>query len=166
MAAKTFGLKCVVVDCTPDTTLEHFASALLYAPPQPAFAPGAPFPSLAESSAASQPHGQHARRAASLSAGGPSPQMANCVLAKNLDRAPRAVQIQALELLRTRRIFTRTSVQAAPKQFVFVPVLAAEAPGRAHVTPHLSDFFPRLTKYSLPLLSPGSGWKCKIQQVS
>lgn len=69
------------------------------------------------------------------------PQIANCVLAKNLDRAPRTVQIQALELLRTRRIFTRTSVQTAPKQFVFVPVLEAESGGEAHVTAHLNDFF-------------------------
>lgn len=65
--------------------------------------------------------------------------IANFVIAKNLDRAPQAVQIQALELLRTRRIFTRTSVQVAPKQFVFVPVLEAESGGAAHVTAHLND---------------------------
>lgn len=63
------------------------------------------------------------------------------VLAKNLDLAPQAVQIQALELLRTRRIFTRTAVQTAPKQFVFVPVITATSGGRARVTPHLNDFF-------------------------
>lgn len=71
----------------------------------------------------------------------PSPQIAHFVIAKNLDRAPRVVQIQALELLRTRRIFTRTSVQAAPKQFVFIPVLGAASGGEAHVTAHLNDFF-------------------------
>ncbi|KAK3378412.1 hypothetical protein B0H63DRAFT_246872 [Podospora didyma] len=69
------------------------------------------------------------------------PQIANVILAKDLDRAPRAVQIQALELLRTRRIFTRTSVQAAPKQFLFVAVLGAASGGQARVTPHLNDFF-------------------------
>lgn len=69
-----------------------------------------------------------------------SPQIANFVLARNLDRAPHAVQIQALELLRTRRIFTRTTVLVAPKQFVFVPVLEAASGGRARVTPHLNDF--------------------------
>jgi hypothetical protein len=67
--------------------------------------------------------------------------MANCILARNLDRAPQAVQIQALELLRTRRIFTRTSVQTAPKQFLFVPVLEAASGGAARVTKHLNDFF-------------------------
>lgn len=50
------------------------------------------------------------------------------------------MQIQALELLRTRRIFTRTSVQTAPRQFLFVPVLAAGSGGEARVTGHLNDF--------------------------
>jgi hypothetical protein len=77
----------------------------------------------------------------STSTAGPQPIIAHAVLAKHLDRAPRAVQIQALELLRTRRIFTRTSVQTAPKQFLFIPVLSATSGGRAHVTPHLNDFF-------------------------
>ncbi|KAK4226895.1 hypothetical protein QBC38DRAFT_479386 [Podospora fimiseda] len=69
------------------------------------------------------------------------PQIANVILAKDLDRAPRAVQIQALELLRTRRIFTRTSVQAAPKQFLFIAIVGAPSGGQARVTPHLNDFF-------------------------
>jgi hypothetical protein len=69
------------------------------------------------------------------------PTIANFVLAKNLDRAPQAVQIQALELLRTHRIFTRTSVQTAPKQFLFVPVLGAASGGAARVADHLNDFF-------------------------
>ncbi|EQL01564.1 hypothetical protein OCS_02726 [Ophiocordyceps sinensis CO18] len=137
VAGKTFGLRCVVVDCTPETTLEQFAAALLY----PQHAPGsASFqPLFAESYFVSDPRPQPWRSASPLTTG-PSAHIANCVLAKNLDRAPRAVQIQALELLRTRRLFTRTSVQAAPKQFVFVPVLGAETAGEAHVTAHLNDF--------------------------
>lgn len=63
------------------------------------------------------------------------------VIARGLDRAPRAVQIQALELLRTRRIFTRTAVQAAPKPFLLVAALEARSGGRARVTPHLNDHF-------------------------
>ncbi|KXX79034.1 Uncharacterized protein YeaC [Madurella mycetomatis] len=69
------------------------------------------------------------------------PRIANVILAKDLDRAPRAVQIQALELLRTRRIFTRTSVQTAPKQFLFIAVVGAASGGQSRVTPHLNDFF-------------------------
>lgn len=70
--------------------------------------------------------------------------MANVILARDLDKAPKAVQIQALELLRTRRIFTRTSVQTAPKQFLLVAVLESDGTGAgaaAKVTEHLNDFF-------------------------
>ncbi|KAK3325486.1 hypothetical protein B0H66DRAFT_599642 [Apodospora peruviana] len=69
------------------------------------------------------------------------PQIANIIFAKNLDRAPKAVQIQALELLRTRRIFTRTSVQPAPKQFAFIALVGAASGGQGRVTRHLNDFF-------------------------
>ncbi|KAI1503572.1 hypothetical protein F5X99DRAFT_98490 [Biscogniauxia marginata] len=90
--------------------------------------------------------------AASLNTSGATPatpQIANVILAKNLDRAPKAVQIQCLELLRTRRIFTRTSVQTAPKQFLFVAVLGADSAaaggggggGIGGLTKHLNDFF-------------------------
>lgn len=69
------------------------------------------------------------------------PHIANIIIAKHLDRAPKAVQIQTLELLRTRRIFTRTSVQPAPKQFLFIALVGAANGGQARVTKHLNDFF-------------------------
>lgn len=64
--------------------------------------------------------------------------MANVIIAKNLDEAPRPVQIQALELMRTKRIYTRTSVQSAPKRFLFIALLAGgEGP---RLTKHLNDY--------------------------
>ena len=79
------------------------------------------------------------------------PRIANIIVAKNLDAAPKAVQIQCLELLRTRRLFTRTSVQTAPKQFLFVAVVGTDNSGGGissgpngvanRLTPHLNDFF-------------------------
>lgn len=60
------------------------------------------------------------------------------IIAKNLDEAPRQVQIQALELMRTKRIYTRTSVQNAPKSFLFIALLAGgEGP---RLTKHLNDY--------------------------
>ncbi|KAL6875434.1 hypothetical protein HDV57DRAFT_519492 [Trichoderma longibrachiatum] len=155
IASKTFNLQPVVVNCHPSTTLEDFASALLLQPQHPP--PPPPLLNLTTASRSAspfaradsyfaQPNHQH-RSSTPLSLRttatpfSTSPQIAHFVIAKNLDRAPRVVQIQALELLRTRRIFTRTSVQAAPKQFVFVPVLGAASGGEAHVTAHLNDFF-------------------------
>ncbi|EHK99979.1 hypothetical protein M7I_4062 [Glarea lozoyensis 74030] len=63
--------------------------------------------------------------------------MANVIIAKNLDEAPKQVQIQALELMHSKRIYTRTSVQHAPKRFLFIALLAGgEGP---RLTKHLND---------------------------
>ncbi|CAK7236654.1 hypothetical protein SEUCBS140593_009692 [Sporothrix eucalyptigena] len=91
-----------------------------------------------------------------------APLVANVVIAKNLNLAPEVVQIQALELMRTHRIFTATAMQAAPRPFLLVAIVAAERgflwDGGAcatkgssydskpvgkepHMTAHLNDFF-------------------------
>ncbi|KAF4494718.1 hypothetical protein FAGAP_9129 [Fusarium agapanthi] len=142
VATKTFGLTWVVIDCTPSTTLEDFASALLLGN---AASPSSHSPTASrhpDSYFTSRPSMSHPRTPLSplTPSGAFASRIANVVFAKNLDRAPQAVQIQALELLRTRRIFTRTSVQTAPKQFVFIPVLEAASGGEARVTAHLNDF--------------------------
>jgi len=60
------------------------------------------------------------------------------IIAKNLDEAPKQVQIQALELLRTKRIYTRTSVHSIPKTFLFIALLAGgEGP---RLTKHLNEY--------------------------
>jgi hypothetical protein len=62
----------------------------------------------------------------------------NVIIAKNIDEAPRQVQIQALELMRTKRIYTRTAVQSAPKRFLLIALLAGgEGP---RLTKHLNDY--------------------------
>ncbi|KAK3398904.1 hypothetical protein B0T20DRAFT_408595 [Sordaria brevicollis] len=166
-AVKTFGLTPVIVPCHSQMTLDEFAAALLV-PVTPPSSPqpnnnnnnnnnnqqnyhshrsvpsgsGSYFSSKpnnvvpgSSSSAHPPPASQQQQQQQP-----PATQIANVVLAQNLDHAPRAVQIQALELLRTRRLFTRTSVQAAPKQFLFVAVVGAESGGQARVTHHLNDF--------------------------
>jgi hypothetical protein len=63
--------------------------------------------------------------------------MASVIIAKNLDEAPKQVQIQVLELMRTKRLYTRTSVQTAPKNFLFIALLAGgEGP---RLTKHLNE---------------------------
>ncbi|CAI4210433.1 unnamed protein product [Parascedosporium putredinis] len=172
---KTFGLNSVIIDCHPTTTLDDFVSALLLStqqpPPSQTTSPSSPRRLLlphppphprrlgprplspSTPSLAHHPRRRRRRRRRSFhhrSRRQPSSpatfSIAELVLARNLDRAPKAVQIQALELLRTRRVFTRTAVQAAPKTFLFVPVLTT---GRARnarrttmgLTPHLNDLF-------------------------
>lgn len=172
----TFGLASAVVECTPGTTLDDFATSLLL-PQQPSsptttrslspylsrsahdsyfpttnkapghhhahqihgtYGPG--YPNQPSSSTRLQSPSSPLTPTPTLPGPSNSP-IANVILAKNLDQAPKAVQIQALELLRTHRIFTRTSVQTAPKTFMLIAVLGAESGGEARVTPHLNDFF-------------------------
>ena len=98
-------------------------------------------PTSPGSSVVSPAHLPHHQYHAAGAAPPPPPgSMGNVVLAKNLDQAPKAVQIQALELLRTRRIFTRTAVQAAPKQFLLMAVVGAPSGGQARVVNHLNDY--------------------------
>jgi hypothetical protein len=63
--------------------------------------------------------------------------IANIVIAKNLDEAPRQIQIQALELIRARRISSHTSVQTAPKKFLLIAVMAGS--GGPRLTKHLNE---------------------------
>lgn len=161
-AVRTFGLTPVIVPCHSQMTLDEFAAALLV----PVIPPSSPLATNNQSNHnnyhthRSVPSGsgsyfssKHHNVPGSSSSAHPPPsqqqqhqqqaqatQIANVILAQNLDHAPRAVQIQALELLRTRRLFARTSVHTAPKQFLFVAVVGAESGGQAHVTHHLNDF--------------------------
>ncbi|AEO62628.1 uncharacterized protein THITE_2107016 [Thermothielavioides terrestris NRRL 8126] len=170
IASKTFNLNSAIISCHAHTTLDEFATGLLVppvrAPPSPSNTRSvSPYHPRREQSHSSMGGGGPASASGSyfpinpsprtgvpVSPGTPSigasgsssqtsqPRIANVILAKDLNRAPRAVQIQALELLRTRRIFTRTSVQTAPKQFLFIALVGAPSSGQARVTPHLNDF--------------------------
>lgn len=142
IATRTFGLSSVVVNCDAHTSLESFASAILEPSPRNATPGETPLSSDRRESYSyfsSNPR-RNRQSLSSPAASAGSLRIANVIVARNLDRAPVAVQIQALELLRSRRIFTRTSVQAAPKQFLFIPVLSAESGGEARLTEHLNDF--------------------------
>jgi len=48
----------------------------------------------------------------------------NVVIAKDFNHACHDVQIQVMELIRRRRIFSRTTVHSAPKMFLFLPLVA------------------------------------------
>ena len=64
-------------------------------------------------------------------------QIANIIIAKNLNKASKQVQIQALELIRTKHVLTRTSLHNAPKRFLLVAAVASGHEVR--LTKHLND---------------------------
>ncbi|MCJ1433239.1 hypothetical protein MMC27_002598 [Xylographa pallens] len=62
----------------------------------------------------------------------------NVIIATHLSLAVHQVQIQALELLRTRRIFTHTAVYSAPKPFLLVVLdTASGTPLVKHLNDHM-----------------------------
>lgn len=64
--------------------------------------------------------------------------IADVIIVANLDTADTSVQIQVLELLRTKRVFTRTSMHTAPKDFLFIGIMSRPD---SKLTHHLNDIF-------------------------
>jgi hypothetical protein len=136
VASKVFGLSHAVIDCSEHTSLDDFAHAILSVEPIPN--------QLNSPVRTRQDYFLQTPAFTSISRSPVSDTfadnktIANIIIAKNLDEAPRQVQIQALELMRTKRIYTRTSVQSAPKRFLFITLLAGgEGP---RLTKHLNDY--------------------------
>lgn len=65
--------------------------------------------------------------------------IADVVIVTDLDRAAQNVQVQALELIRTKRVFTRTAMHVAPKNFLVIALLSSESD--FGIMPHLNDLF-------------------------
>ncbi|KIV93310.1 hypothetical protein, variant [Exophiala mesophila] len=62
----------------------------------------------------------------------------NVIIAKDFNLASEAIQIQMLELIRSKRVFSRTTVHAAPKEFLFLPLVATSTKD-VKLTKHLND---------------------------
>jgi hypothetical protein len=137
VAEKVFGLSHATVDCSEHTSLDDFAQSILSVDESPSRS-NSPVRTRRDSSYFLQASAFRSISRTSVSETfGDNKTMANVIIAKNLDEAPKQVQIQALELMRTKRLYTRTSVQSAPKRFLFIALLAGgEGP---RLTKHLND---------------------------
>lgn len=125
-----------MVDCSDHTSLDDFEHAIISVDSS-STQPVSPVRIRQDSYFLHTPAFQSIARSSPSEGFTDNKTMANVIIAKNLDEAPRPVQIQALELMRTKRIYTRTSVQNAPKRFLFIAVLAGgEGP---RLTKHLND---------------------------
>ncbi|KAI9827822.1 MAG: hypothetical protein M1832_004311 [Thelocarpon impressellum] len=132
ISVRVFGLSAVVLDASANTTLDDLGNAILIEDGTRENKPPSRAPSRPEGSYLG---GSDASGLVGLT---DSHRIADVVIAKNLDLASHHAQIQALELLRTKRIFTRTEVHSAPKRFLFIALLVRDRPGPRLVS-HLND---------------------------
>ncbi|KAE8450897.1 hypothetical protein EG329_005337 [Mollisiaceae sp. DMI_Dod_QoI] len=137
VATKIFGLSPAVIDCSEHTSLDDFAHAILSVESPPTRS-NSPVRTRQDSYFLNTTAFTSIGRSPVSETFNENKTIANVIIAKNLDEAPKQVQIQALELMKTRRIFTRTSVQNAPKRFLFIALLAGgEGP---RLTKHLNNY--------------------------
>jgi len=138
VCAYTFGLQATSITCNPRTTVDDLNEALLVDYPEdpdevlgengkrPTAALGVGFSRVERSSSPSPSNDMETRR------------IANVVIAADLDLAESSVQVQVLELLRTKRVFTRTAMHTAPKDFLFIGIMSRVG---SRLTHHLNDIF-------------------------
>ncbi|KAF2658937.1 hypothetical protein K491DRAFT_702587 [Lophiostoma macrostomum CBS 122681] len=133
VATSVFGLTCSVLECSQQTTLDDFGSGILVTGDDDDY-----FGHSNEATRSDTTKHSDRRKSRSSQPFSPldSKRIANVVIAKNLNDASSEVQVQALELIRGKRNFTRTAVHAAPRPFLFI---ALNVSGTARLTTHLND---------------------------
>lgn len=130
----------VVIDCSPETTVDEFSEALLVENEESfddslEYKYNATRPTLeVKFHPAREPSPGRLGSLANLD----ERRVADVVIAVGLDSAIEAVQVQAFELLRSRRMFTRSAMHVAPKDLLFIVILSSP---EARLTRHLNDLF-------------------------
>ncbi|KAI9703168.1 MAG: hypothetical protein M1836_007733 [Candelina mexicana] len=131
LASINFGLSTAVVDCSIRQSLDEFRREILVvntAGKGQSVNDGA---SLAkENSLSRSPYASERTKSTSHSLPAIEEMehqaLAQVIITKNLNLASLQIQMQALELIRTKRIFTRTSFHTAPKRFLLIVLLSAD----------------------------------------
>ncbi|KAF3400248.1 hypothetical protein DPV78_005495 [Talaromyces pinophilus] len=120
-----FGLSYAVLDCSSATSTDEFSNSILVSDARKGRLSNQALPSF-------ETGGYLDER-----------KIVNVVIAKNLDQVSSEIQIQTLELIRSKRIFTRTSIHTAQRTFLFIPVIGYDdTAGRGvRLNKHLNDFF-------------------------
>ena len=129
----TFGLRPVVVECSAATTLDDFSEGILvdsFDDGDDVDQQGRPDAEL-DSSSRPQP-GHFGSNMLDNRC------IADVIIATNLDLACENVQVQALELVRTKRIFTRRAMHTTSKDFM---ILAITSKPGLRLFRHLNDMF-------------------------
>ncbi|KAI9687715.1 MAG: hypothetical protein M1822_001795 [Bathelium mastoideum] len=135
IASNIFGLSCATVDCSERLSVDDFSNAVLVESkdedePKHARSRAIDEPSYFSIDTVRPTATRHSRSVGRFNTSIlDSRRVADVVIAKNLNITHHHVQIQALELIRGKRIFTRTAVHAAPKRFLFIALISSKTGG-------------------------------------
>ncbi|KAL1966886.1 hypothetical protein VTN77DRAFT_3851 [Rasamsonia byssochlamydoides] len=164
----TFGLSYALLDCSEETSLDDFSTRILAPDPVPT---GRQYsPSLTRHAAESRypsfksAHGIQEHSMSVKDNYLDERKVVNVVIAKNFNRTRDDIQIQALELLRSRRIFTKTAVHGTPKVFLFIAVIASDEsssrklPLNRHLNDHLFLSHVHEPQHGYPNLEDDDSW--------
>ncbi|KAF1957930.1 hypothetical protein CC80DRAFT_515406 [Byssothecium circinans] len=138
IASNVFGLTSAVLDCSEATTLDDFGTGILVNHEEDDYFSSKKSAAKSEFSNSTNDYGRRTSKSPRPFTPLDSRRIANIVIAKSLNKATSQVQVQALELMRGKRNYTRTAVHAAPKPFLFI---ALNARGTGRLTTHLNDQF-------------------------
>ncbi|KKA18455.1 hypothetical protein T310_7596 [Rasamsonia emersonii CBS 393.64] len=165
----TFGLSYALLDCSQETSLDDFSNGIVA--PDPVATGRHYSPHLTRHAAESRY--SSFKNAHGIQEHSMSPvkdnylderKVVNVVIAKNFNRTHDDIQIQALELLRSRRIFTKTAVHSTPKVFLFIPVIASDGSGtqnlplNRHLNDHLFLSHVHEPEHGYPNLEDDDAW--------
>ncbi|EGD96648.1 hypothetical protein TESG_04082 [Trichophyton tonsurans CBS 112818] len=115
ISREIFGLSYAVIECTADTSLEEFNATILESRRRPS--------ELLQR----EKNISKARLRQDKLWGNGRNETVNVIIARNYDHISQSIQVQTLEMLRTRRVHTKTATYSLPNNFIFIPILSSEA---------------------------------------
>ncbi|OJD15037.1 hypothetical protein AJ78_04660 [Emergomyces pasteurianus Ep9510] len=170
IAENVFGLSHATLNCSPETTLEEFSNAILaHDIERPDYDRLSPFTSCERGRSVDRTHFPSGMISLDKSSSRVRTsvlddcKVVNVVIAKNFDQAPDHVQILALDLIRTKRIYTRTAFHSAPSTFLFIPLVESNAQGLSslfnrHLNDHIFMSYYHDPHNGLVNLEESTGW--------
>ncbi|EYE92962.1 uncharacterized protein EURHEDRAFT_414911 [Aspergillus ruber CBS 135680] len=170
ICSNKFGLSCAVLDCSSVTSVEDFCNGIAASDSckgqiQP---PG----SRAESSSNfSILQGSQEPRNRSRSLIRTELEVVNVVVAKNFNHVDEYIQLQALELIHSKKLMTAKADLNTPEHFLFVPLVARNTetlqPGlNTHFNDHLLISHFHDPKDGYTYLEDGNDWLSDGQSIS
>ena len=139
ICTSVFSLQPVVVEFSPSMTVDEFNESILTdskTADDADFGPSEGYERPTLSIDFSSSRGRRSQQFGSNTLD--ERRIADVIIATDLDTASENVQIRALELVRTKRIFTRTAMHTASKGFM---ILAVSSKPGSRLSHHLNDLF-------------------------